>query len=51
MLMDWANSKNLGVFTMRRDMGGIPMVHEGQSDSWVSVEKFIELYEEDYDAK
>ena len=30
---------------------GIPMVHEGNSDSWVSVDKFIELYEEDYDAK
>ena len=49
MLMDWANSKNLGVFTMRPDIAGIPMVHEGNSDSWVIVDKFIELYEEDYD--
>jgi hypothetical protein len=49
MLMDWANSNNYGHFTMRPDIAGIPMVHEGNSDSWVSVDKFIELYEEDYD--
>ncbi len=51
MLMDWANSNNYGDFTMRPDIAGIPMIHEGNSDSWVSVDKFIELYEEDYNAK
>ena len=51
MLMDWANSKNLGEFSMRPYIAGIPMVHEGNSDSWISVDKFIEIYEEDYDAK
>jgi hypothetical protein len=33
---------------MRPDIAGIPMVHEGNSDSWVSVDKFIELYKEEY---
>ena len=44
MLMDWANSNDLGEFTMIPDIAGIPMIHEGNSDSWVSVDKFVELY-------
>jgi len=50
MLMDWANSKNYGDFTMRPDIAGIAMIHEGNSDSWVSIDKFIEIHEEDYNA-
>ena len=50
MLMDWANSKNYGDFTMRPDIAGIAMIHEGYSDSWVSIDKFIEIHEEEYNA-